>query len=95
MARKRKANIPKTSVRGKKLKDEVTEPEKVASTNFVETTVSLGLKYDNLGNYQEKNKSEQKKVEPSKYNINRKPLDGTTNSPQVNKAWKNYFDQHT
>ena len=54
MARKRKANIPKTSVRGKKLKDEVTEPEKVASTNFVETTLSPGLKYDNLGNYQKK-----------------------------------------
>ena len=61
MARKRKANIPKTSVRGKKLKDEVTEAEKVASTNFVETTVSPGLKYDNLESYQEKTNQNRKR----------------------------------
>jgi len=54
MARKRRANIPKTSVRGKKMKEEVVEEEKVASTRLVETVITPELKYDNLGNYQKK-----------------------------------------
>lgn len=60
MARKRRANIPKTSVRGKKPKEEVLEDKKVASTKCEETTITPELKYDNLGNYQKKITKEKK-----------------------------------
>ena len=88
MARKRKANVPKTSVRGKKIKEEVLEEEKVASPRLVETVITPDLKYDILGSYQKKITKEKKSVETIKTNINRRPLDGNTDTSQVNKDRK-------
>lgn len=86
MARKRKANVPKTSVSGKQLENNNLEVEKVVSSKQVEIALSPELKHGNLGDYWKKKtrKKNALDVAATKTNINRPPFDVETANLQAN-----------
>ena len=61
MAGKRKAAIPKSSLRGKHLKTNNTNLEKIEPTEKIENIISPEIKHNNLGNYQKNGKNRYQK----------------------------------
>ena len=76
MVGKRKAAIPKISLRGKHLKTNNTNLEKIEPSKEIEIIILPELKHNNLGNYQKSGKKKQntKNGETTQNKVYREPI---------------------
>jgi len=88
MVRKKKENIPNTSLKGKQIKINDTNAKKTDSTNVAEISITPELKHASLGNYlkDSKKKDNKKNGEQTKLKINRQPSISDTGKLQQDEA---------